>query len=160
VKVLKAGRQQKGWTTTATCTGGGNGGGGCKAKLLVQEGDLFQTASGHYDGSVDYFVTFKCPACEVLTDIENYPKSPMTLPKEPNPDIKADLNTIRPEDFAFSIDASDSRWDVYRFTKDGKRGTLAFTQRDGKFVIGVFAAGELTTEEVAAALVKAGPSPV
>jgi hypothetical protein len=69
MKVLEKGRPQKGWSKEKKCTGSGNGGGGCGAKLLVEEGDLFQTASSHYDGSNETYVTFKCAACGVLTDL-------------------------------------------------------------------------------------------
>ncbi len=69
MKVLKAGRKQKGWAKEFKCTGNGNGGGGCGATLLVEEGDLYQTSSGHYDGSTDYYTTFKCLSCNVETDI-------------------------------------------------------------------------------------------
>ena len=72
MKVIKKGREQKGWAKTFTCTGSGNNGGGCRAKLLVEHGDLFITGSHHYDGSSDYYTTFKCPECGVMTDIENY----------------------------------------------------------------------------------------
>lgn len=75
MRVLKKGRPQKGWATEAKCTGGGNGNGGCGALLLVEEGDLFETSSGHYDGSTDYYTTFKCPECGVLTDIKNVPSN-------------------------------------------------------------------------------------
>jgi hypothetical protein len=61
MKVLKKGRPQKGWAIEKECTGKGNGDGGCKAKLLVEEGDVYVTASSHYDGSTDYYFTFRCP---------------------------------------------------------------------------------------------------
>lgn len=84
MKVLKKGRKQKGWTTEATCSGAGNGDGGCGAKLLVEEGDLFQTSHQSYgDSSPDYFATFRCSECGVLTDIDNYPKSASALPTDP-----------------------------------------------------------------------------
>ncbi len=70
MKVLKKGREQKGWSTEAVCTGNGNNGGGCGAKLLVEEADLFRTGS-HVRDESDYFVTFKCPECEVMTDLPN-----------------------------------------------------------------------------------------
>jgi len=82
MRVLKKGRAQKGWSTETKCTGAGNGDGGCGAKLLVEEGDLFQTSSSHYDGSTDYYVTFKCAACGVLTDLDNYPNGPRDLPTQ------------------------------------------------------------------------------
>ncbi len=69
MKIVKPGRPQKGWAKNYECTGKGNTGGGCGAMLLVEQGDLFQTARHCYDGSSDYFVTFKCAACGVLTDI-------------------------------------------------------------------------------------------
>jgi hypothetical protein len=68
VKVIKKGRAQKGWAKEFTCTGRGNGDGGCGALLLVEQADVFQTSSSHYDGSTDYYNTFKC-VCGVLTDI-------------------------------------------------------------------------------------------
>ena len=73
MKVLKKGRPQKGWSSEFSCTGKGNGNGGCGAKLLVSEYDLYRTASSHYDGSTDSYITFKCPCCTVLTDIDDYP---------------------------------------------------------------------------------------
>lgn len=67
MKVVKAGRTQKGWAKEHKCTGAGNKGGGCGAVLLIEQDDLFQTGRHSYDGSSDYFVTFKCAACGVLT---------------------------------------------------------------------------------------------
>jgi len=72
MKVIKKGRPQKGWAKELTCTGSGNNGGGCRAKLLVEHGDLYKTASHHYDGSSEYYTTFTCPECGVMTDIERY----------------------------------------------------------------------------------------
>jgi len=75
MKVIKKGRDQKGWSTEATCTGSGNGGGGCGAVLLVEASDIFTTHSNHYDGSRDSYRTFKCCECGVLTDIEGVPSN-------------------------------------------------------------------------------------
>lgn len=69
MKVLKPGDGRKEWSVEATCTGSGNGGGGCGAVLLVGESDLFKTSSHHYDGSSEYYATFKCPCCGVKTDV-------------------------------------------------------------------------------------------
>lgn len=69
MKVLKKGTGQKGWSKECVCTGKGNGNGGCGAKLLVEQGDLFQTSSSAM-GEVDYYVTFECPECKVWTDID------------------------------------------------------------------------------------------
>jgi hypothetical protein len=76
MKVLKKGRKQKGWAIEADCTGAGNKGGGCGAKLLIEQADVFRTTSSHYDGSTDYYNTFKCPDCGVLTDIKSVPFTP------------------------------------------------------------------------------------
>ena len=73
MKVLKEGREQRGWSKEADCTGAGNGNGGCGAKLLVEEGDLYETRSHHYDGSTEYYVTFRCSACGVETDMSSVP---------------------------------------------------------------------------------------
>ena len=76
MKILKEGRPQEGWSIEKTCTGGGNGGGGCGAKLLVEEDDLFGTESHHYDGSSEYYTTFRCAGCGVLTDLSRSDHSP------------------------------------------------------------------------------------
>jgi predicted RNA-binding Zn-ribbon protein involved in translation (DUF1610 family) len=81
MKVIEKGRPQKGWAREFWCTGAGNGDGGCGALLLVELGDLFQTTSCHM-GEVDYFVTFKCPDCGVLTDIDRSPFCAASLPKQ------------------------------------------------------------------------------
>lgn len=80
MKVLKKGRKQQGWTTKQTCTGKGNGNGGCGAELLVEIDDIFRTENHSYDGSSDYFHTFECADCRVLTDIEGCPVSAASLP--------------------------------------------------------------------------------
>jgi mevalonate kinase len=72
MKILKPGRKQNGWATKATCTG--NGGGGCGAQLLVEQGDLYRTSSSSL-GETDYFVTFRCTACGVETDLKNVPSN-------------------------------------------------------------------------------------
>ena len=72
MKVLKKGRPQKGWAGEYICTGSGNNGGGCGAKLLVEEGDVFQTQSSCL-GETNHYITFRCPECNVLTDITNPP---------------------------------------------------------------------------------------
>lgn len=70
MKVLKAGRPQKGWSMKFVCTGAGNGGGGCEAKLLVEQGDVFLTESHARDETTVYH-TFRCPECGVNTDIQS-----------------------------------------------------------------------------------------
>jgi hypothetical protein len=99
MKVIKKGRPQKGWSKKYKCTGSGNGGGGCGAVLLVEEGDLFETSSGHYDGSTDYYTTFQCIECGVKTDIKDCPihvtrKTPPPMPEE----IEAERLRINAQD--------------------------------------------------------------
>ena len=72
MKVLKTGDGRTGWSTKADCTGAGNGIGGCGAKLLVEQADLFTTASCARDETTTY-VTFMCCECGVETDVGNVP---------------------------------------------------------------------------------------
>lgn len=81
MKVIEKGRPQKGWAREYKCTGSGNGDGGCGALLLVEQGDLFQTQRNCRD-ETDYYVTFKCPDCGVLTDIGTSPFCPANLPTQ------------------------------------------------------------------------------
>lgn len=69
MKIIKPGRPQEGYAIEQTCTGRGNGGGGCSAVLLVEAADLYVTQS-HCSDETDSFVTFKCAACGVLTDVD------------------------------------------------------------------------------------------
>ena len=80
MKVIKRGRKQTGWSTKATCTGSGNGDGGCGAQLLVEQADLFETASTDMKGDTDRFATFQCVECGVLTDLPKMP--PFFLPNK------------------------------------------------------------------------------
>lgn len=68
MRVIEKGNPQTGWAKRFKCTGNGNGGGGCKALLLVEEGDIFQTQRNALS-ETDYFNTFKCQECGVLTDL-------------------------------------------------------------------------------------------
>jgi len=70
MEIIKEGRKQKGWSKEFECTGKGNGDGGCNATLLVSEEDCYMTYNHTYDEKEEY-VTFKCPCCEVETDIDN-----------------------------------------------------------------------------------------
>lgn len=70
MKIIKKGREQKGWSAEFECTGNGNGNGGCGSILLVEQKDIYQTNRHSYgDTFPDYFLTFKCCNCGVLTDI-------------------------------------------------------------------------------------------
>ena len=47
--------------------------------------------------------------------------------------------------FAFTVEVQGESWDCYHFhSSDGKLGTLGFTKRGEKFVIGLMCAGHLT----------------
>ena len=80
MKVITPGREQKGWAREFACTGKGNGDGGCGAKLLVEEADVFQTHSSHYDGSTDHYRTFRCSLCGCKTDLPETVVLPFTPP--------------------------------------------------------------------------------
>lgn len=72
MKVIQKGREQRGWSVEAKCTGAGNGNGGCGAVLLVEIGDVFETQRNCMN-ETDYFTTFRCPECGVLTDLAPVP---------------------------------------------------------------------------------------
>ena len=57
------------WSIKVRCTGRGNGDGGCKSLLLVEESDIYATASTAYTGEVEFFYTITCPVCGKETDI-------------------------------------------------------------------------------------------
>jgi hypothetical protein len=69
MKVLKKGSGAKSWSREFKCTGRGNDDGGCGARLLVEKTDLFHTYRSTMGRDEDWFITFKCPECGVLTDI-------------------------------------------------------------------------------------------
>jgi len=70
MKIVKEGRPQKGWAKEFKCTGKGNGDGGCGAVLLVEKGDLFHTYRSFMGREEEWYTTFECPCCKVLTDIQ------------------------------------------------------------------------------------------
>lgn len=73
MKIIKPGREQRGWSKECVCTGNGNGGGGCRATLLIEKDDVCLTKSSHYDGSYEEYHTFICISCGVLTDLKDVP---------------------------------------------------------------------------------------
>lgn len=82
MKILKESKPPE-WSKEYSCTGDGNGNKGCGSLLLVSKSDLFQTCHQSYgDSSPDYFVTFKCPVCKELTDIDDSPFRGFNLPKQ------------------------------------------------------------------------------
>lgn len=76
MKVLKPGREQKGWATEVKCSGKGNGNGGCGALLLVEQDDLYHTES-HARDETTVYTTFRCCECGVQTDIDVPPNIPV-----------------------------------------------------------------------------------
>jgi hypothetical protein len=80
MKVLKPGREQRGWSKECVCTGDGNGGGGCGATLLVEQSDVYRTHRYDYGGGHDTFNTFTCGACGVATDMPESVSLPFTPP--------------------------------------------------------------------------------
>ncbi|WP_210521903.1 hypothetical protein [Hymenobacter terricola] len=85
MKIIQPGRAQEGWAKEYKCTGKGNKDGGCGAALLVEYKDLRHTKNTDYLGDSDYFVTFRCCSCGVLTDIpeRDIPGSARSLPFGP-----------------------------------------------------------------------------
>lgn len=67
MKILKKGRQQRGYSSQYICTGGGDCGGGCGAFLLVEAGDFHETDSRRTKEGTLINVAFQCPACGVRT---------------------------------------------------------------------------------------------
>ncbi len=50
--------------------------------------------------------------------------------------------------FVFTLEVRNETWDCYHFrSSDGKAGTLGFTRRGVKFVLGLMCAGHLTEEQ-------------
>lgn len=66
MKVLQEG---PGWSIKQKCTGIGNGGGGCGALLEVEREDIYLTSSTALSGETDYYFTFRCPCCDIETDV-------------------------------------------------------------------------------------------
>lgn len=55
---------------------------------------------------------------------------------------------VKKEDYAFTVEALGTPWDVYRFTKDGAHGMMAFRKVGETWEIGMFRKGEFSPEEV------------
>jgi hypothetical protein len=84
MKVIEKGREQKGWASEYRCTGLGNKGGGCNSLLLVEEADLFHTYRSIMGRDEEWYVTFQCSECEVLTDVKDSPFYGRQLPSFTN----------------------------------------------------------------------------
>lgn len=96
MKVIQAGKP---WAKEFDCTGAGNNNVGCGAKLLVSQGDLYQTAHHCYDGSSDYYTTFCCPCCGAETDVK-VPYEVKLLGKQPS---KAERNAMRAQYYSVYV---------------------------------------------------------
>ena len=59
---------------------------------------------------------------------------------------------VHPSDYAFTVEAQGTPWDVYRLWKDGVRGMVAFRKVGEQFEVGFIRVGEFTADEVAEAL--------
>lgn len=77
MRVIKPGREQKGWSKVCVCKGTDDKDerGGCGAELLVEEADLFLTMSGgsYCEPPDTRHATFRCMACGVRTDVTGVP---------------------------------------------------------------------------------------
>lgn len=78
MKVIKEGRKQSGWAQEMYCTGVGNGGGGFNSFLLVEQKDIYCTYFS-FCGHVDKLHTFRCPSCEVETDLPSFAQLPTNV---------------------------------------------------------------------------------
>lgn len=76
MKVIKAGRPQKGWAAEQTCRGptGAKPPSGCGAKLFVEEADVIvRYVGGSFCENGDPVCCFKCPQCGQVTRIKPQP---------------------------------------------------------------------------------------
>lgn len=71
MRVLKSGREQAPFEVTAKCSGIGNNFDGCGALLQMGFDDLRFYAGGEGRSStrIPPAVCFRCPECEVITDL-------------------------------------------------------------------------------------------
>lgn len=77
MKVIKKGREQRGWAMEKICDGHGFGGGGCGARVLVEEDDVYATSRGDGEGGNEYFRTFRCCECGVQNNFKTSEASPV-----------------------------------------------------------------------------------
>ncbi len=67
-------------------------------------------------------------------------------------------STIREEDYAFTVEAGGTEWDVYRFCVNGRDGMVAWRNHDGQVEIGFFRAGSFTEKDVVSGITSGLPS--
>ncbi len=72
--------------------------------------------------------------------------------------VRQTVQGLTQEDYAFTVTAHGPPWDVYRFTRAGKRGTVALRIVDKSLEIGLFVAGELTEAEILLKLKTGAPN--
>lgn len=72
--------------------------------------------------------------------------------------IRETVQRLQESDFAFTVTAHGPPWDVYRFIRQGKRGTVALRMVEKRLEIGLFRAGELGPEEVVKVLLEDSPN--
>jgi len=73
MKLIKKGRDQKGWATEIFCTGDSESGGGCGALLLVEQDDIFtyRTGGSYCEEGNDVDYAFICSECGLQTVIDS-----------------------------------------------------------------------------------------
>ncbi len=89
--------------------------------------------------------------------MSNEKSEPTLLLKNPEFVRERILKTItrlQEKDYAFSVDAQGTPWDVYKFTLNGIRGMTAVRIVDGKLEVGTFRKGDFKPEEVQQQLVE------
>jgi hypothetical protein len=58
------------------------------------------------------------------------------------------MSALKENDYAFTVSALGSTWDVYRFTRNGVAGMIAARDRNGRLEVGFFRAGDWSPEYV------------
>jgi len=73
--------------------------------------------------------------------------------------ILAICSKLKEEDFAFTVNAAGTPWDVFRFTTPAnQKGMVAYRMVDGRHEIGFFRKGEWTPADIEQYLNEGAPS--
>lgn len=73
--------------------------------------------------------------------------------------ILAICSKLKEEDFAFTVNAAGTPWDVFRFTTPAKqKGMVAYRLVAGRHQIGFFRKGEWAPADIELALSESAPS--
>ncbi len=144
MKVIRKGRKQTGWAREYDCTGNGNSGGGCGSTLLVEQRDLFQTSHSMSDGETDYFATFVCCECGVLTDIpgKDSPVRANNLPKRQT-EHRRNMNII---DQLNNLHERLTSGRITSFSRDDYEAIVSY-YGEGEIPYGVLKGRDATLEE-------------